>query len=62
MGLARDDHEIYRRRKARNYAVLIGALSFAALIFGVTIVKMQNGASMEGFDHQFRPSLLESTE
>ena len=51
-------HEIYTRRKGRNVAMLLILLAFVALIFAVTIVKMQNGASMEAFDHVVRPSIL----
>lgn len=51
-------HEIYTRRKGRNVAVLLILLTFVVLIFSVTIVKMQNGASMEAFDYTFRPSIL----
>lgn len=52
------NHEIYSRRKGRNTAVLLILLAFVVMIFAVTIVKMQNGASMEAFDHTVRPSIL----
>lgn len=58
MSLGQEQHEIYTRRKGRNVAVLLILLGFVGLIFAVTIVKMQNGASMEGFDHQYRASQL----
>ncbi|RED18132.1 hypothetical protein [Pontivivens insulae] len=58
MTLGQEPHEIYTRRKGRNVAVLIILLSFVALIFAVTMVKMQNGASMEAFDHAPRATLL----
>ena len=51
-------HEIYQRRRGRNIAMLLILCSFVALIFAVTIVKMQNGHSMEAFDHVVRPSIL----
>ncbi|WP_316013724.1 hypothetical protein [Roseobacter sp. HKCCA0434] len=56
------EHEIYTRRRGRNIAVLAILVSFVGLIFAVTIVKMQNGASMEAFDHVVRPSILPRTE
>ena len=62
MGLSRDNHEIYRRRRGRNLLVLALLIGFAVLIYEVTKVKMSEGHMMEGFDHQFRPSLMERTE
>ena len=42
----------------RSLAVVL--LAFVALIFGLTVVKVQNGdaAALQGFDHQVRPALL----
>jgi ferric-dicitrate binding protein FerR (iron transport regulator) len=34
------EHELHRRRRARNIAVLAALGGFAALLFVVTIVKM----------------------
>ncbi|MBP7241515.1 hypothetical protein [Amaricoccus sp.] len=57
-----DSHEIYGRRRSRNVGlgIVLGAL--VLLIFAVTIVKLSQGQSMEGFDHQIRPTLLPATE
>lgn len=38
------DHEIHKRRRGRNVAVLVVLLAFAALLFGVTIVKLGSHA------------------
>ena len=35
-------HEIYERRGSRNRAVLLVLLAFIALIFGATIVRLQD--------------------
>lgn len=53
-----DTHEIYTRRRSRNIGIgtVLGAL--VLLIFAVTVVKLTQGASMEGFDHTFRATLL----
>ena len=36
----RPEHELHKRRRARNIGVLLILLAFAALLFVVTIVKM----------------------
>ena len=53
----RPEHEIHGRRFGRNLGVGLVLGAFAVLLFGLTIVKMQSGASMEAFDHQPRVSL-----
>ena len=51
------EHELHKRRKARNIALGLVLGGFVLLVFAVTIVKMINGNAMEGFDHSYRPSL-----
>jgi hypothetical protein len=58
----RQRHEIYTRRRSRNVGVGIVLVALVAVIFAVTLVKMENGHMMEGFDHQVRPSLLPEVE
>jgi hypothetical protein len=58
-----DSHEIYTRRRSHNVwlGVILGA--FVVTILAVTMVKISNGALMEGYDHQPRASLTgERTE
>jgi hypothetical protein len=57
-----DSHEIYARRRSRNNSLgaVLGAL--VLMIFAVTIVKLAEGQSMEGFDHTFRASILPAAE
>ena len=56
------DHDLHDRRRGRNMAVLLALLTFAALMFSVTIVKLtehnatvgnpsagQGGAWIDGF-------------
>ena len=50
-------HELHKRRLSRNVGVAGALLAFAALMFGLTMAKIQNGASMEAFDHVVRPSI-----
>ena len=56
------DHELHTRRKGRN--LMLGGIlvSFVALVFVITIVKLSQGQMIEGFDHAVRPSLLEKAE
>ena len=53
----RTAHEIHRRRRSRNVGLGIVLLGFVALVFGLTVVKVQEGGLVEGFDHQPRVSL-----
>nr|WP_111298972.1 hypothetical protein [Paracoccus saliphilus] len=53
----RPEHEIHTRRRSRNVGLGIVLLSFVALVFALTVVKVQQGDMMEAFDHQPRVSL-----
>jgi hypothetical protein len=39
------DHELHKRRRGRNIAVLLALLGFVALLFSVTIVKLGGHAT-----------------
>ncbi len=56
----RTEHELHGRRRSRNMGLLVVLLVFVALIFALSVVKVQNGngAALQGFDHQVRPALL----
>ena len=58
MALGRE-HEIHQRRFGRNLGVGLVLGAFVVLLFGLSVVKIQNGASMEAFDHTVRPGLAE---
>lgn len=51
----RPEHELHSRRRGRNLGLLVVLLLFVALIFGLTVVKVQQGDLMEGYDHR-KPS------
>ena len=51
-------HEIHDRRKSRNYGVAAVLLAFVALMFGLSVVKVQNVGATEGFDHVVRPQMV----
>ena len=38
--IGREEHELRRRRRGRNTALLVVLLAFVGLLFGVTIAKM----------------------
>ena len=52
------EHEIYKRRRSRNVGLGLVLVAFVALVFGLTVVKVQQGDMMEAFDHQPRVSEL----
>jgi ferric-dicitrate binding protein FerR (iron transport regulator) len=52
------EHELHRRRRSRNVGLGLVLLGFVALVFALTVVKVQQGDMMEGFDHQPRVSVL----
>lgn len=58
----RVEHELHRRRLGRNVGVGLLLAGFAAVVFGLTIVKVERGGTLEAFDHTFRPSLAERAE
>lgn len=57
MGL-RSEHELHHRRRSRNVGLGLVLVAFVALVFALTVVKVRQGDSLEGFDHQPRSSLL----
>lgn len=54
-------HEMHRRRFSRNLGVGLALAGFVALIFALSVVKVQSlgPESLEGFDHAPRPNLVE---
>ena len=48
-------HEIHTRRFGRNLGLGIVLGLFVALVFGLTVVKVQTGDPMKGFDHVVEP-------
>lgn len=56
------DHELHRRRFGRNLGLGLSLGAFVAIVFGLTIVKIENGESMEGFDHSYRPSMAQQQD
>jgi len=61
MPLART-HDLHRRRLGRNLGVALCLVGFILVVFGLTIAKIRQGASMEAFDHQPRASVTPTVE
>jgi len=56
------EHEIHSRRFGRNMGVGLALMAFVALVYGVTVAKMQSGDKMEAADHSPRISIVPATE
>lgn len=57
MGL-QTEHSLHRRRRSRNVGLGLVLFGFAALVFGLTVVKVQQGDLLEAYDHQPRVSIV----
>lgn len=51
MGL-QAEHELHRRRSGRNIGLGVVLVLFVALVFTLSIVKIQGGGMIQGFDHR----------
>lgn len=52
------DHELHQRRFGRNLGLGLALLAFVAVMFGLTLVKIDRGGVNQGFDHVLRPEML----
>ena len=52
------EHDLHRRRRGRNIALGLVLALFVALVFGLSIAKIENGDMMGAFDHTQRSSAL----
>lgn len=52
-----ETHDLHKRRFGRNIGVALCLVAFIALVFGLTIAKIREGAQMEAYDHTARPSI-----
>jgi hypothetical protein len=48
-----DSHEIYGRRRSRNFGLALTLAAFVLLVFAVTVVKLTEGADIRGYDHSY---------
>lgn len=54
----RPDHELHKRRFGRNVGLGLTLVAFVALVFALTVVKIQRGEPMQGYDHVVQPEAL----
>tara|TARA_R110002074_G_scaffold198355_1_gene365882 strand:- start:335 stop:526 length:192 start_codon:yes stop_codon:yes gene_type:complete len=59
-----ETHEIHHRRLGRNLGVALCLAGFVGLSFFLTISKLRNGGTIEGFDYVPQPEFTvgEGTE
>ena len=59
--MIRVEHELHARRRGRNLGLLAVLAGLVAVVFGLTVVKVQSLSDIrqfESFDHAPRPQLL----
>ena len=57
-----ETHDLHKRRLGRNVGVALSLVGFAAIVFGLTVAKIREGASMEAYDHTPRVSVTPPVE
>jgi hypothetical protein len=58
----RPEHEMHKRRFSRNLGVGLTLAAFVALVFALTVVKVQRGDPLKGYDHSFEPGTAVAEE
>ncbi|MDJ0826079.1 MAG: hypothetical protein QNJ16_11310 [Rhodobacter sp.] len=53
------EHDMHKRRFSRNLGVGLVLAGFVALMFGLSVVKINAVGPIQGFDHVVRPELTE---
>jgi hypothetical protein len=51
----RPEHALHKRRFGRNVGLGLTLAAFVALVFALTVVKVQRGDPMQGYDHVVQP-------
>lgn len=51
-------HELHKRRFSRNLGVGLALAGMVAIVFGLTVVKVKRGDTMQAYDHQPRVEML----
>lgn len=52
------EHELHQRRRSRNVGVGFVLAGLIFVVFGLTVVKVQQLGATQSFDHIVRPELL----
>ena len=55
--MIRAEHELHGRRKSRNVGLGLTLVALVAVVFGLTVVKVKRGDTMQAFDHAVRTEL-----
>ena len=50
-------HDMHKRRFSRNVGVGLLLAGMVAIVFGLTVVKVKRGDTMQAFDHVVRPEM-----
>lgn len=53
----RATHELHERRRSRNVGLGLTLIGFIAVVFALSVVKINGSGAVEGFDHVARPAL-----
>ncbi len=56
------EHELHKRRFSRNLGVGLALAGFVALMFALSVVKINSVGPVQGFDHAVRPELSEAAK
>ncbi|TDL76298.1 hypothetical protein E2L08_13735 [Palleronia sediminis] len=51
-------HDMHIRRRSRNIGLGLVLVGFIGIVFGLTVVKVQQLGATQAFDHVLRPELL----
>ncbi len=51
-------HELHQRRLSRNVGVALTLVFLIAVVFGLTVVKVTRGDSLQAYDHVVRPEMV----
>jgi hypothetical protein len=51
-------HDLHKRRFSRNLGLGLTLAAFVALVFALTVVKVQRGDPLQGYDHVIQPAAL----
>ena len=54
----RPEHDLHKRRFSRNLGLGLTLAAFVALVFALTVVKVQRGDPMQGYDHVIQPEAV----
>ncbi|WP_103255509.1 hypothetical protein [Tabrizicola aquatica] len=58
----RPEHELHKRRFSRNLGLGLTLAAFVALVFALTVVKVQRGDPLQGYDHVVQPQSIPTEE